>query len=237
MISKKPKYVQSFGRKGGRTITPRKKDILQNFLTKISITSIDETTNLKEKISPKSFFENRYKKIWLEIGFGRGEHLAHQANNNLDVGIIGSEVYIAGVAECAKKICDNKTELTNVRIFQNDARLLIDNIEDNSLDKIFILFPDPWPKKRHNKRRLFSAESLPIFHRVLKKGGVLRIATDHADYQDWIFDVIKNQKIFKPLFNSREECLTQPADHIITRYQQKAIEEGRISNFIEIEKI
>src|SRR5690606_32306363 len=114
------------------------------------------------------------------IGFGAGEHLCAQAALHPDWGFIGCEVYMNGVAAALSAI--DRAGLANIRIHDGDARAVLDGLPDGSLERIFVLFPDPWPKKRHHKRRLVSPDTVRQFARLLRKGGELRIASDIADY-------------------------------------------------------
>ncbi|GIL39250.1 tRNA (guanosine(46)-N7)-methyltransferase TrmB [Roseiterribacter gracilis] len=120
----------------------------------------------------------------LEIGFGGGEHLAARAAAHRDVGFLGAEPFLNGVSMLLQAI--DRESLTNVRIWPEDARLLLDALPDASMSRIYLLFPDPWPKRRHEKRRFLQTEMLDVFARVLKSGGELRFASDHPDLMDWM---------------------------------------------------
>ncbi len=128
--------------------------------------------------------------LWLEIGFGAGEHLAHQAALYPEVGIIGCEPFINGIATLLALVPPPQggAPPNNIRIFNGDARLLIEKLPDASLEKVFILYPDPWPKARHHKRRLISKEFLNNLACVMKPGAELRLATDHGDYCTWMLE-------------------------------------------------
>ena len=152
--------IRSFGRIKAKNITDYDNELLDDFLPKCSI-------NIGDKL-------DKFKINQLEIGFGFGESLIHRAQNNKDINYIGCEAYTKGVASLLDKIKTNN--INNLKVFYGDARILIENLEDNSLDKIFILFPDPWPKKRHNKRRIISKEFLELLSHKLKNGGELFFA-------------------------------------------------------------
>jgi tRNA (guanine-N7-)-methyltransferase len=130
-------------------------------------------------LDPRTLFPSA-REVWLEIGFGAGEHLAHQAARNPDIGLIGCEPYIAGVAACLARIVD--AGLGNVRIHADDARALLPRLTPASLARIDLLFPDPWPKPRHRKRRLVDRANLDLIARCLAPGGLFRFATDDPDY-------------------------------------------------------
>ena len=159
--------------------------------------------------------------LWLEIGFGGGEHLAYQAERNPGVGIIGCEPYLNGIGEPLKQIETRK--LKNIRLHGDDARPLIDALPDASLDRVFILYPDPWPKTRHHKRRIISTEFLTSLARVMKPGAELRLATDHADYATWMLERLLAHPDFKWTAKSCDDWLKPWPDYTPTRYEQKAL--------------
>jgi tRNA (guanine-N7-)-methyltransferase len=157
--------------------------------------------------------------VWLEIGFGGGEHLAAQAARRPDVLLIGAEPFQNGVASALRHI--DEQGLTNVRLQDGDARALLANLPDASLDRVFILFPDPWPKARHHKRRLVQAELVAELARVLKPGGRLRFASDWADYVDWSLERLL--RAFRWTAERAADWRGAPADHITTRYEEKRL--------------
>jgi tRNA (guanine-N7-)-methyltransferase len=182
-----------------------------------------------ERLKPDAGFITNAKALWFEIGFGEGEHLAYQARNNPDVSFVGCEVFASGVAELIAKTRD----LSNVRIHQEDAIALLEELPDRSIDRLFILFPDPWPKKRHNKRRIISKENITLFAQKLKKDGLLRIATDHTDYLDWILAQLINREEFIWQAESKAGWQSEPQDWQKTRYQEKAGKQGIGSSFLD----
>jgi len=159
--------------------------------------------------------------VWLEIGFGGGEHMAAQAALRPDVLILGAEPFLNGVASALRHI--DEAALGNIRLRQGDARQLLMDLPDASLTRIFILFPDPWPKTRHHKRRLIQDETLVDMARVLAPGGGLRFATDWCDYAEWTLE----RAIRSPHFHwSAERAANWRAnsvDHIATRYEMKRL--------------
>jgi len=159
--------------------------------------------------------------LWLEIGFGGGEHLIHQAALYPQVGIIGCEPYINGVAGLLGQI--REAGVSNVRIHQHDARPLMARLPDASLDKVFILYADPWPKTRHHKRRLISTEFLNTLARVMKPGAELRLATDHSDYCTWMLERLLAHPSFEWTAKSCADWQKPWADWIPTRYEQKRL--------------
>jgi tRNA (guanine-N7-)-methyltransferase len=158
---------------------------------------------------------------WLEIGFGGGEHLAGQAAKRPDVLFLGAEPFMNGVASALAHI--EAGGLKNVRLRQGDVRPVIDALPDASLSRIFLMFPDPWPKARHHKRRLVQAETLAAFARVLKPGGAFRFATDWADYADWTLERLDASPAFRWTAARADDWRIPPADHVTTRYEEKKL--------------
>lgn len=171
-------------------------------------------------LPPESLFSGK-QNYWLEIGFGGGEHLAHQAGLNPNTGIIGCEPYMNGMAELLRHIDENN--LDNIRVYNDDARLLVDLLPDASIERVFILYPDPWPKMRHKKRRLVSTDTLNRLARIMKPGALLRLATDHADYATWMLERLLSHTEFSWTGKEADDWRKPPADWIPTRYEQKAL--------------
>ncbi|BCW86966.1 tRNA (guanine-N(7)-)-methyltransferase [Alphaproteobacteria bacterium SO-S41] len=170
----------------------------------------------------------------LEVGFGGGEHLAAQATAHPETGYIGAEPFVNGVANLAWLARD----LANVRILHGDARDVLDGLPDASLDAIFVLFPDPWPKARHHKRRFISQPNLIQIARVLRPGGRLRVASDIPDYVSWTLIEIaafnRDQGCrFAWTARAPEDWRVRPADWPGTRYEAKALEAGRAPAYLE----
>ena len=174
------------------------------------------------------------KDVWLEVGFGGGEHMVHQAASNRDVGIIGCEPYINGVAMLLGKIRD--AEVDNVKVHPGDARDMMDVLPTQSISKAFLLYPDPWPKKRHHRRRFVTQEHLQPLAEVLKPGAIFRVATDIPDYVRQTL-----QEVPKAGFEWLAEGPTdwrQPWDDwISTRYEQKALREGRTPHYLTFRRL
>jgi tRNA (guanine-N7-)-methyltransferase len=169
-----------------------------------------------------ALFPRPVAQVWLEVGFGGGEHLARQAALNPDVGLIGCEVFVNGIAALLGHI--QREGLDNIRIFADDARLLFPALPDACLGRVFALFPDPWPKKRHAGRRLIGPENLAEFARMMVDGAELRIATDEPVYQGWA----REQMAARPEFaDATADAALRPADWPETRYEAKALREGR----------
>lgn len=172
---------------------------------------------------------------WLEIGFGTGEHLIGQAEKNLSVGIIGCEPFINGVSMAAKNIVEKN--LTNVCLWADDAMLLLQKFPPASLDRVFLLFSDPWPKTRHYKRRFIQHHTVALLSRLLKPGGQLRLATDDPSLAEWmLLHTVQNPEFsWDNAVNGDWD--TVPSDWVETRYQQKAAEQGRLARFIDFTRL
>lgn len=202
--------MRSFGRIKSRTLKPRQAGLFETLLPRI------EVTNDSLAIAVASGRE-----LWLEIGFGGGEHLAQQAGRHPEAILIGCEPFLNGVGSALRHI--EEGHLENVRILTNDARPLLDRLPDACLSRVFILFPDPWPKARHNKRRLVQTETVAALARVLKDGGQLRFATDWADYADWTLRRFLADPDFAWPAERPEDWTQPPQDHITTRYETKGL--------------
>lgn len=224
LIEIKKKYLPSYGRTKSRSLTVSQKNLLNNLFPKIQIH--------EDKDFLKSFFkEHKSKKIQLEIGFGVGENIVNLAQTYSDDIFIGCEVYVNSFAVCLQKIASAK--LNNVFLYNKDTRILLENLPNKSLDKVYIMFPDPWPKNKQMKRRIFNQQLLDIFSKKLKSGGIIRFATDIDSYFEQVIDLVSGQKNFK-IITKVSDFYRIPDDHVLTKYQNKAIKEGRKSRFIEI---
>ncbi len=216
-----------FGRRIGAGLDTIDKDAIDNILPQYEITPLDINN---EGILPlRNIFSQ--SQIYLEVGFGGGEHLLGQAKANPHIGFIGCEPFLNGVASLLKKI--KEENISNIRIWAGDARQLMDVMEGSVLDGVFILFADPWPKRRHNRRRFINQENLNQLSYLLKDGGFLRFASDHTDYIPWAVGQIMAHPHFEWQARQASDWLNPPHNHIKTRYQQKAIEQNITCRFIE----
>lgn len=240
MLLEKPKF---YGRRQGRKIRKAKTTLLDAFLPQVAI-------NEQTIFAKNQMFGCPMSQVYLEIGFGNGEHLAGQAARHPDVGFIGAEVFKNGVANLLTLITGIKEggdlpekinilpSLTdNVRVFDDDMRLLFARIPDDFLDKVFVLFPDPWPKKRHENRRFINPDNLAEIARCLQKGGILRVATDHKVYKSWALRQLMADANFKWTATCGNDWKQEPSDWVQTKYQRKAIREGRKAIFLDFERI
>ncbi|HVZ27404.1 MAG TPA: tRNA (guanine(46)-N(7))-methyltransferase TrmB [Rhizomicrobium sp.] len=155
------------------------------------------------------------------MGFGAGEHLVWQAEQRLDIGLVGAEPYEMGVAKLLTKLEDNP--LANIRIYEGDGRDVIAALPDRSLGRFFLLFPDPWPKTRHHKRRFLQMAILDELARVLKPGAELRFATDDKSYLPYALERLLAHPSFEWLAEGVKDWTLRPPDWPPTRYETKAI--------------
>ena len=207
--------MRTFGRVKSRTIKPAQGVLLDTLLPKIAI-PISEGRPLD-----LDTLGNGHEAVWLEIGFGGGEHLAGQAKARPDVLFLGAEPFQNGAASALRHIDD--MALQNVRIHVGDARDVMTALPDASIGRVFIMFPDPWPKLRHHKRRLIQTAFVDDLTRILAPGGRIRFATDWADYADWALERFLAHPDLSWTADRAEDWRTAPSDHIPTRYQEKRL--------------
>ena len=211
-----------YGRRRRRRLAPRRRAILETLLPRLRI-DIPETGRVDD---PRiTFGFPAAAPLWLEIGFGAGEHLAWHATRRRDTAFIGCEAFIDGVAALLSKT--EAEELANVRVFPDDARRLVSALPDRCLDRVFVLFPDPWPKARHRKRRLVSTEFLDDLARAMAPGAELRLATDHAGLRRWMLARLLAHRAFAWLEREAGDWRRRPPDWPETRYERKARAAGR----------
>ena len=217
------KYLPSFGRKRARGLSETQKNNLVHLYETYGI-EIPE-----EEIDPRMLFDIPFEKIFVEVGFGHGEHLIQNASLNPKIGFIGCEPFENGVAATLKEIRDRN--LKNIRIYKGDARLVLEKLLPNATDRVYVLFPDPWHKKRHHKRRILSAE----FIDNLRKNQVkeLVVATDCREYMESVLENLHQLKIPTP--NDIETLSQKPDWFLSTRYEQKALAKGEKCYYLKIE--
>jgi len=206
--------VRFYGRRKGHDLKPGRQRLVNEALPLLRLPD-----TLPQNLS--DLFAKEVDEVQLEIGFGAGEHLVHQALNHARVGYIGAEPYINGVAALVAAIEREKVE--TIRIFDEDARLLLPRLPDASLTKIFLLFPDPWHKARHNKRRFVSEETLDHFARLIKPGGEFRFASDDAGYVRWTLARTTRHPDFIWTATGPDDWRTRWPDAMATRYETKNI--------------
>ncbi|MES2861864.1 MAG: tRNA (guanosine(46)-N7)-methyltransferase TrmB [Pseudomonadota bacterium] len=219
--------LRSFGRIKSRTIKPLQAALFDTLMPRIQLP--DPAAG---PIDPVALMPEATE-VWLEIGFGGGEHLAAQAARNPQALMIGCEPFINGVASALRHI--DEGGLTNVRLHADDARVVVSALPDASLDRIMILFPDPWHKVRHNKRRLIQPEFAAELSRKLKPGGRLRFVTDWKDYAGWALERFLATPGLIWLADEASDWKVAPADHVVTRYEEKRLGDTD-PLFLEFEK-
>jgi tRNA (guanine-N7-)-methyltransferase len=197
-----------YGRRRGKKLRAGQASLLETLLPRLEI-------RLPALELPRD------RDIWLEVGFGAGEHLVWQAEQHPDVTLIGCEPYVNGVAKCLGLI--ERSAVKNVRLFIDDARLLMAALPDRSLSRAFVLFPDPWPKTRHHKRRFVQRDTLDTLARLMKPGAELRLATDDPSYLPWMLEHACTHRAFEWLAERPADWRGRPADWPQTRYEQKKI--------------
>ncbi len=207
--------LKSFGRRGGRALSKRQQGLIENVLPKLRPPQTGAGA-----LDPKTLFDDA-QSIWLEIGFGGAEHLTGQAETRSETGLIGCEVFFEGIAKALSQI--EEKALSNIRLWDEDARELVTQLTDASIDRVFILFPDPWPKTKHQKRRLIQHDFLDDLARTLKPGANFRFATDVRSYADEAFERIYNHPAFSWKATRADMWRIAPDDHIETRYQKKKL--------------
>ena len=204
--------LRSYGRIQARPVKPRQAALMQTLAPTIAVPA--------GPVSPAALMPEAAE-TWLEIGFGGGEHLAEQADLNRHALIVGAEPFVNGFASALRHV--DERGLTNVRLHHGDARELLQRLPDQSLTRVFILFPDPWPKARHHKRRILQAEVLEDLARVLKPRGRLRFATDVAGYADWALERVVASELFDWPARTADDWRIPPIDHVTTRYETKKL--------------
>ena len=212
--------LRSFGRRRGRGLSARQLALLNDVLPRVNLDLAGAAPR-----SLVSLFPTPVCEVWLEAGFGGGEHLIWQARQNPHVGFIGCEPFESGIVKVLAAI--EEFALTNIRLYADDARPLLRWLPDASLQRAFILFPDPWPKKRHVKRRLVARPLLELLARVMALGGELRVATDIGDYARTILLSIRAQSAFEWHAAGPADWRERGSDWPQTRYEAKAAREGR----------
>ena len=208
-----------YGRRLGRPLRAGRPSAVDAWLPKIGIA----VPAVPAALDPLALFSSPVREAWLEVGFGGGEHLLAQAAANPQAGLIGCEPFINGMAALLRAIDDEPARAGNIRVLMDDARPLIASFRDASLAKAFILFPDPWPKARHHKRRFVAKANLDQLARVLKDGAELRLATDDPGYLRWMLIEMADHPAFAWTARRPAEWRQRPADSPKTRYEDKGL--------------
>jgi tRNA (guanine-N7-)-methyltransferase len=210
-----------FGRRSGKTLHGGQKALVDDLLPQVEI-------RLGDKLDPRELFPDA-SRIVIEIGYGGGEHLARKAAEEPETGFIGCEVFTGGIGKMVQAMA--AAELDNVRLFTDDALKLLVTLPEASVDAVYLLYPDPWPKTRHHKRRFVSPTTLAELARVIRPGGTFFFATDIEDYADWTLAHIVRQPEFLFAPEAPGAWHEPYPGWQPTRYEQKARREGRMVSF------
>lgn len=212
--------LRSYGRRKGKRLTARKAKLVAELLPVLRLDLAAPAPGDLRTLFPEPVGE-----VWLEIGFGAGEHLLGQALANPGTGLIGCEPFLNGVASLLGGIDDE--DLQTVRLHDGDAREVLDWLPAQSISRAFILFPDPWPKKRQAKRRLVTPQLVRSLARILRPGGELRFASDDMNYVREALLAIGGDRDFAWTARRASDWRVRPADWPETRYERKALSEDR----------
>jgi tRNA (guanine-N7-)-methyltransferase len=204
-----------FGRRKGPALSAYQAGLFETLLPRLRLA-------LEAGRDPGRYFSGDVSEVWLEVGFGGGEHLLWQAQANPRVGLIGAEPYVSGIAKLLSKL-GSAEALSNLRLYTEDATDIIEALPDVGLSRVFVLFPDPWPKTRHHKRRFIQMAMLDQLARVMKQGAELRFATDDNGYLVWTLERLCAHPAFAWSATSAMDWRTRPPDWPETRYEAKAI--------------
>jgi tRNA (guanine-N7-)-methyltransferase len=215
--------LRSFGRRRGRKLSARQEHLLCEVLARVAL----DMSAARELVAGA-------RDVWLEIGFGSGEHLLGRAAEHPDICFIGCEPFQDGVVKVLDAI--ETGGIRNIRVFSDDARDLLRALPPGSIGRAFVLFPDPWPKRRHVKRRLLNPRTLGLLANVMRPGAELRIATDIGDYATGILVAAREEGSFRWRVSGASSWRERPAGWIGTRYEEKAIAAGRRCYFLGFER-
>jgi tRNA (guanine-N7-)-methyltransferase len=218
----KPEYQPSFGRRLGRPLNARKTALLDEMLPRLELKPLPAG----QHYAMEALFPGKTR-FCLELGFGAGEHLAARATESPHTGFIGGEPFLNGVASLLAK-CETHA-LDNIRIVPDDIRPVMRSLPDASLDTIYVLYPDPWPKQRHWKRRIINQDFLTEAARLLKPRGVLQMATDHRDYSVWMLEQLLHPHQTRLAWQAKtcDDWQEPPPGWVPTRYEIKTRAQGR----------
>ncbi len=230
MTSANSERQRLYGRRLGRPLNAGRRDALESLLPALKL---DDVLTENADLDPASLFEKPVGETWLEIGFGNGEHLAGLMARHPEVGFLGAEPFINGMAAFLKQVRDNEDlDPSRLRVYMEDALRIVDSLADAALSRIYILNPDPWPKTRHHKRRIVRPETLDRYARVLRPGGKLIMATDVAELAEWMATHTINHPAFSWDAERADDWRVMPQDWIPTRYETKGIAAGRVQTYL-----
>ncbi len=224
----KPPPDRLYGRQRSHALRPRQELLLAATLPRL---------RLGDPSDPLGGFPVRPRRLWLEVGFGGGEHALAQIAAHPDVGLVACEVFEQGLCSLMSRLVEEGREADgvlppNLRVWDGDARTLLRALPAGCLDRLFLMFPDPWPKSRHVKRRFVHPHLLPVLARAMRVGGAWHIATDDPTYQAWTAEVLAAQ----PWFAGASPAARRPDGWPPTRYEAKALAAGRQPAYWTLER-
>jgi len=231
VLTSKQKLIRFYGRRKGRKLSDANSLALElgkNFILQKSDFS-EKSKSLSEKL-----LGIKLEKIVLEIGFGNGENLLNSAKKNPETFFLGADPFLNTNAKCIREILNNK--LMNVKIWPDDIRQVINHLPSNSISEVKLLFPDPWPKLKHKKRRIVQNEFIKILHRILIHKGKVTLATDHPIMKSWILEIFQNNLGFIWKAKVANDWRVRPIDCFQTKYEKKSLIEKRIPSWFIFEK-
>ena len=225
----KPAAERLYGRTRGNTLRPRQQLLLDVTLPRLL---------LPAGADPAGAFPRPAGELWIEVGFGGGEHARAQAAANPQAGLVACEVYANGICSLLSALVPEGGEADaplpdNLLVWDDDARILLRQVPPGTLSRLFLMFPDPWPKARHAKRRFMHPDTLALVAQAMRPGGTWRIATDDPTYQAWTAEVLAAQGAF----HVPPPATQRPDGWPPTRYEQKAIKAGRECRYWSITRV
>lgn len=218
--SHKPAF---YGRRKGHALRPRSADLMDTLLPRLAL-------DLARPRDPRRLFSVPVGDVWLEIGFGGGEHMIDQARRHPDTGLIGCEPFVNGMAKALRSIDDG--DIDTIRLHHGDAGDVIDWLPDQSVGRVFLLYPDPWPKRRHWKRRFVSAPMLDRLHRIMAPGAELRFASDIESYVAWTLERLRDHPGFAWTAEKADHWRRPWPNWPGTRYEAKSRRAGRVPTYL-----
>ena len=233
MAENRDERAHFYGRRKGKSLRAGQAERLATLLPVLSVSLQKDPPDDLTKL-----FRASVNEVWLEIGFGGGEHLLHDLRDNDHVGIIGVEPFVNGMAKFLTDVdIEQEQLLDRIRLFDDDARFLLNWLPDQCLSRINVLYPDPWPKTRHWKRRFLNDEQLGSLSRVLRSGGEFRFASDIESYVNWVLERMRRQPAFEWTAASASDWQDPFSGWPGTRYEQKAIREGRTPAYFQFRRL
>jgi tRNA (guanine-N7-)-methyltransferase len=226
-----PAHRNFHGRRHGKALKPNQRRWLAEDLPRLVVPGVSRAENPDRRPLERAAFFTDGRPLWLEVGFGGGEHMVHQAQANPGVGLVGVEIFLNGVAMALGRIREAGVE--NIRLHAGDVRDLMELMPEASVARAFLLYPDPWPKARHHRRRFVTPEHLGPLARIMAPGAELRVATDIPDYVRQTREEVPAAG-FAPMPGAMD---TPWPDWSPTRYEAKALREGRKPNYLTFRRV